>query len=208
MIPIETLSAFTLATVLLALAPGPDNLFVLTQSAVNGGRTGLFVVLGLCSGLIVHTAAVALGVAAIFQTSAAAFNALKIVGACYLVYLAWRAFKASSSALEAGRETALSGFALYRRGVIMNITNPKVAMFFLALFPQFTDPTRGSIALQVCILGLVFMAATFVVFGMIAVLAGKLNNWLTRSPNAQGILNKVAGVVFLALAAKLVASER
>ncbi len=208
MIPIEILSAFTVAAVLLALAPGPDNLFVLTQSAVSGFRTGLFVVLGLCSGLIVHTAAVALGIAAIFQTSATAFNALKIIGACYLLYLAWRAFRASASAVAAVGESVLSGFALYRRGVIMNITNPKVAMFFLALFPQFTDPGYGSIAAQVGILGLVFMGATFVVFSGIAILAGGLNKWLTQSPNAQGIMNKLAGVVFIGLALKLAASER
>ncbi len=104
----------------------------------------MFVTLGLCTGLIVHTTAVALGVAVIFQTSEVAFNVLKVVGAAYLVYLAWQAFKAGSSKLKAEDNVSAGPRALYVRGLVMNITNPKVAIFFLAFLPQFADPSLGS----------------------------------------------------------------
>ena len=100
MIPIESLTTFVIASVLLALAPGPDNIFVLTQSSVNGTKAGLSVTLGLCTGLLVHTSAVALGLAALFKTSYAAFTTVKIIGALYLLYLAWQAFRASSHKIQ------------------------------------------------------------------------------------------------------------
>ncbi len=208
MLPFETLTAFTLAAVLLALAPGPDNLFVLTQSALNGAKNGIFVVLGLCTGLIVHTAAVAFGLAAVIQTSAVAFTVIKFIGAGYLLYLAWRAFRASGSSMAAAAENALGPLALFRRGIIMNVTNPKVAMFFLALFPQFMRDDAGPALQQAATLGVVFMVSTMIVFGAIALLAGGLRSWLIQSPSAQGVLNKIAGVVFVGLALKLAVSER
>lgn len=115
MIPIESLIMFIAASALLAVVPGPDNLFVLTQSAIHGRAAGVMVTLGLCSGLIVHTSAVALGVAAIFQTSAVAFTVLKVIGAAYLVYLAVRAFQASADSVELKRQASRSLGALYRR---------------------------------------------------------------------------------------------
>ena len=128
----EVLSLFVLSSCALALAPGPDNIFVLTQSAMNGRAAGVLVTLGLCTGLLFHTAAVAVGVAAIFATSALAFTILKIVGAAYLVYLAWGAFRTKGAAQLAGEAKPVSGRNLYLRGIIMDITNPKVAIFFLA----------------------------------------------------------------------------
>ena len=97
MIPLDTMGAFFAASVLLALAPGPDNIFVLTQSALHGKIPGLCVTLGLCTGLLVHTSAVALGMAAVFKASALAFNIIKILGAAYLLYLAWLSFRASAA---------------------------------------------------------------------------------------------------------------
>ena len=208
MIPIETLLTFLAASLLLALAPGPDNIFVLTQSALSGRSAGIAVVLGLCSGLVGHSAAVALGVAVIFQTSAAAFTALKFIGAGYLLYLAWQAFRAPASRIGSKAGVHLNRWKLYRRGIIMNITNPKVSVFFLAFLPQFADPQRGPVWIQILVLGGVFIFATIVVFGSIALLAGTLGQWLNRSDRAQGLLNKVAGTVFLALALKLATAER
>jgi len=208
MIPVETVVPFLIASVLLALAPGPDNIFVLTQSAVSGKRAGLAVVFGLCTGLIGHSLAVALGVAVIFQTSALAFSALKFVGAGYLVYLAWKAFHASASRIQNRSEERLSLARLYRRGIFMNITNPKVSIFFLAFLPQFADPARGSIPLQIFQLGGFFILATILVFGSIAVLAGSLGSWLNRSQRTQKILNTVAGTVFLSLAIMMALAKR
>ncbi|MEM9045925.1 MAG: LysE family translocator [Pseudomonadota bacterium] len=207
MLPPDILLAFTLAAFLLALAPGPDNIFVLTQSALNGAKSGIFVVFGLCTGLLVHSAAVALGVAALIKASALAFTALKLAGAAYLVYLAYQAFRAPATGLDASAPR-LSPGALYRRGLIMNITNPKVAIFFLALFPQFTDPERGAMILQIAQLGAIFMVVTLIVFSIVALIAGSLSAWLKSSPSAQGIMNKIAGVVFIGLAAKIAVSER
>ncbi|KIH77085.1 Threonine/homoserine/homoserine lactone efflux protein [Geoalkalibacter ferrihydriticus] len=207
MIPVELLSAFFAASILLGLAPGPDNIFVLTQSALHGKGAGFSVTLGLCTGLVVHTLAVAMGVAVIFQVSATAFTALKLVGAAYLLYLAWQAFRAAAPvSMETGG--ALNRFKLYRRGILMNITNPKVSIFFLAFLPQFADPDRGPVSVQILLLGALFIVATILVFGSVALLAGTLGAWLNRSANVQRALNRVAGAVFVGLALTLAVSRR
>ncbi|MEM6498481.1 MAG: LysE family translocator [Pseudomonadota bacterium] len=205
---LDVLAVFFLAAVALGLAPGPDNIFVLTQSALHGRLAGLVVTLGLCTGLIVHTVAVAFGVAALFAASATAFTVLKLVGAAYLIYLAWQALKAGKSALSGDRHDEPSLWQLYRRGIVMNITNPKVAIFFLAFLPQFADPKAGPLVPQLLVLGAVFILATLVVFGLVSWAAGLLGDWLKRSPTAQVVLNRIAAIVFVGLAVRLVASER
>lgn len=174
----------------------------------KGAKPGIFVTLGLCSGLVFHTSAVALGVAAIFQTSIIAFNILKYIGAGYLLYLAYMSFQSSSKSNVTADKKELSSFMLYKRGIIMNITNPKVSIFFLAFLPQFTNPTQGSVTVQIFILGALFMLCALVIFSSIALVSGKLGSWFNRSPNAENILNKVAGTVFAGLAIKLALSER
>jgi len=208
MITPEIAIAFFAASVLLALTPGPDNIFVLSQSAVHGRAAGLAVTFGLCTGLIFHTTAVALGVAVIFQTSALAFSLLKYAGAAYLVYLAWQSFRASAASLPQGNGGKLSRWKLYTRGIVMNITNPKVSIFFLAFLPQFADPARGSVPVQMMLFGGLFIVSTVLVFGGVALLAGTLGTWLMRSDRAQVILNRLAGTVFLGLAFKLATTER
>lgn len=208
MIPVESLLVFFAASVLLALAPGPDNIFVLTLSALHGPRAGWFVTLGLCTGLVVHTLAVAVGIAALFQASELAFTALKIVGAGYLLYLAWGAFRASASPLTDPSGAGVDLARLYRRGIVMNLTNPKVSIFFLAFLPQFADPARGSLSLQMILLGGAFIGAALLVFGSIAAVAGSLGGWLNRSPRAQVAMNRIAGTVFVALALKLALTQR
>jgi len=205
---IETLLTFFIASLLLALAPGPDNLFVLTQSALRGRSAGLAVTLGLCTGLLVHTTAVALGLAALFAASALAFTLLKLCGAGYLLWLAWQAWRASSTSIRTTAEDRLNGWQLYRRGILMNITNPKVSVFFLAFLPQFADPSRGPLTQQLLLLGAIFIVATILVFGGIALLAGLLGAWLTRSPGLQRIMNRLTATVFVGLAFKLALSER
>ncbi len=208
MLSAETILTFFTASVLLGIAPGPDNLFVLTQSTLHGRTAGLVVMLGLCTGLVVHSAAVALGVAAIFQSSDVAFTVLKFCGAGYLLYLAWRTFTARADGLPEGLQSGPGRAALYRRGIIMNITNPKVSIFFLAFLPQFADPARGSVAVQVMLLGGLFIIATILVFGGVAIAAGSLRQWLSKSDRAQNILNKLTGVVLFGLAARLATAQR
>lgn len=207
MIPPDQLVAFAIASIALALVPGPDNIFVLAQSGLYGRRAGILVTLGLCSGLVFHTAAVALGVAAILLASTFAFGLLKLAGAIYLLYLAWQAFHTSSANLRANKVRRLSRFQLYRRGIIMNITNPKVSIFFLAFLPQFTAPANGPITQQIFILGGVFILVTLLVFGGIAIAAGGLGGWLQRNPKAQVNLHRIAGFVFIGLAIKLISAD-
>jgi len=206
MIPIESIIPFVIASALLSIAPGPDNIFVLTQSSLYGKKSGVLITLGLCTGLIVHTAVVAFGVAVIFQTSSIAFIVLKAVGAGYLLYLAWQAFSASAENLQGKKSTLLSNTALYRRGIIMNITNPKVSIFFLAFLPQFASVDKGALAPQIFLLGTLFIGIALVIFSLIAILAGSLGDRLNSSPKAQLYLNRTAGIVLAALAVKLAMS--
>jgi threonine/homoserine/homoserine lactone efflux protein len=208
MISTETMITFITASTLLALAPGPDNIFVLTQSALRGRSSGIVVMLGLCTGLLVHTGAVALGVAVIFQTSAVAFSLLKFIGAGYLLYLAWQAFRASADKIKIKNNGKVNHWKLYCRGIIMNITNPKVSIFFLAFLPQFANPSRGPVSLQILLLGGLFIISTILVFGGIALLSGTLGQWLNRSTRTQNALNKTAGIVFLGLALKLATTRQ
>lgn len=203
----EVLLTFFATSLLLAVAPGPDNIFVLAQSALYGVRAGLATTLGLATGLCAHTAAVALGVAALFQTSPVAFGLLKWAGAVYLLYLARLSFRAGALLTHAagGGKAAFPGYGkLYRRGIIMNVTNPKVTLFFLAFLPQFCDPQRGGVAGQVLALGALFMLATILVFFSVAALGGRLALRFNRSQRGQVLVHRAAGLVFAGLAAALV----
>jgi threonine/homoserine/homoserine lactone efflux protein len=203
-----TIITFVSASLVLAFTPGPDNIFVLTQSALHGWREGIIVTLGLCAGLIVHTAAVALGAAVIFQQSDAAFTALKIAGTVYLLYLAYGAFRAGPAVLKVEADRAQPYLKMFCRGIVMNVTNPKIAIFFLAFLPQFTDADQGSIERQIVTLGLLFIASAFVAFSCISILAGTISERLLRSNRAQIMLNKFAGAVFVGLSVKLAISGR
>jgi len=198
---IETILSFSVASIALCLAPGPDNLFVLSQSAAHGRSAGLWVMAGLCTGLLFHTTAVVLGLAAVFQASAVAFTVVNVMGVAYLLFLAWKAFTAKTQELGIAEKSSNGGF--YRRGVIMNVTNPKVSIFFLAFLPQFVNPESGFVTIQIITLGLMFIVATIVVFGVIAFMGGALRDFLVRSPKAQSIMNKASGVVLAGLAFRL-----
>lgn len=208
MIPLPELLTFFGASVLLAIAPGPDNVFVMAQGALYGPRAGLLVTLGLCTGLVIHTAAVALGLAAAIQSSDWAFSVLKSVGAIYLLYLAYQALtsQARSPTSEVVPESSSRG--LYFRGIVMNVTNPKVSIFFLAFLPQFADPSRGPLWRQIAALGAVFAGATLLIFGLIALAAGTVGRWLKNSPTAQIWLQRIAGAVFALLALRLIFAKK
>lgn len=208
MLSFETIITFFSASLLLALIPGPDNIFVLTQSIFQGKKSGLMIVFGLCTGLIFHTMAVSLGVAVIFQTSVIAFTVLKIIGAVYLLYLAWQIFNASSEKIDTKNNKLIDYKKLYFRGIIMNITNPKVSIFFLAFLPQFTNPTLGFVPFQMIFLGALFILATILVFCSIALLSGSLATIFNKSTNSQKILNKLASFVFVSLALKLAMTKQ
>lgn len=208
MIESKILLMFFTTSILLGLSPGPDNLFVMTQSAQHGRKAGLLVTLGLCTGLLFHTAAVTFGLAAIFMASAAAFTLLKFAGAGYLLYLAWQAFRAGTTEGSPAVAEKISSAGLYRRGIIMNISNPKVSIFFLAFLPQFADPARGALPWQLALLGFIFIIATIIVFGAISILAGTVGERFRQSAFAQKVLNRAAAAIFAGLAIKLALAQR
>ena len=206
LIPFSILAVFFSASILLALSPGPDNIFVLTQSAIRGRLAGWVITLGICTGLIGHTLLVSSGVAVIFKASPVAFSSLKLAGGAYLLYLAFLAFRASAAKLSSFDNGGISLFRLYRRGIIMNMTNPKVSIFFLSFLPQFADPERGPLMLQIMALGFVFIISALMVFGMISLLAGCLGDRLQQSPKVQNIMNRIAAMTYAALAVKLISA--
>lgn len=208
MIDTHTMLAFFSTAIILALSPGPDNLFVMAQAMQNGRKAGVFVTFGLATGLVGHTVAVALGLAALVNSSAFAFTLLKYIGAAYLIYLAWQAFRAGGSTAEKRDVPHFSKGELYRRGIVMNLTNPKVSLFFMAFLPQFVDPAGGSVTMQFFLLGGLFILATILVFGAISMLAGGLGERYRNSPGAQSVVNRVAAALFVGLALKLVLTER
>lgn len=202
--PFDLWVSFTIAAAVLAVAPGPDNLFVLLQSAMYGAKAGIFVTLGLCVGVFIQTLLAAFGVAAVVAASPTLLMIIQFAGAAYLLYLAWGAWRApvgSDDKADASKYPRLMNFQLWRRGILMNITNPKVLIFFLAFFPQFIvkGATETQVMIQMLIMGMTFLVCTLVVFSAIAWCAGTLADRL-RSPKVQTILNKVSAVIFTILA--------
>jgi threonine/homoserine/homoserine lactone efflux protein len=180
----------------------------MTQAAQQGRKAGLFVTLGLCTGLLFHTAAVTFGLAALFKASATAFTILKFSGAGYLLYLAVLSLKAGAETGPTAAADHLNPGVLYRRGIIMNITNPKVSIFFLAFLPQFADPSRGHLSAQFLLFGGIFMIATLIIFGAISLLAGVFGEQFRKSAFAQKALNRAAAGIFAGLALKLALVQR
>lgn len=204
----RTLLMFFTTSVLLALSPGPDNLFVMTQAARQGRKAGLLVTLGLCTGLLFHTAAVTFGLAALFKASTLAFTVLKFAGAAYLLYLAGISFRAGTASGTEATAVNIDATALYRRGIFMNITNPKVSIFFLAFLPQFTDPAKGMMSAQLLLLGGVFIIAALLVFVVISLLAGVFGEHFRNSAFARKVLNRASAGIFAGLALKLALAQR
>ena len=198
----ETIITFVAASVVLSLVPGPDNIFVMSHSALKGWRIGFYTTLGLCTGLIGHTVLVAIGVSVIFQTSAIAFNGLKIIGAFYLLYLAWLSVQNKELNLG-GTDKDSTNRSYYFTGVIMNLTNPKVALFFLVFLPQFVNTSNNNVSIQIFLLGLLFILSALCVFTSIAYLASFLEDILKKSKTVNKNLNILAALIYFALAINL-----
>ena len=181
---------FISAAVLLTLMPGPDILFVITQSITRGRKAGL------CTGLIAHVTAVSLGVSILLMSSPVAFTMLKFAGAAYLLYLGVKAFLARrENHFELSGDAAVSG-KLYRKGILMNILNPKVILFFLAFFPQFIDKGIENPIPQMLLLGLVFMVQAFLIFSMVAAVADRLARRLMQNPKVALAVNVAESLIY------------
>ena len=205
---------FFIAALVVALAPGPDNLFVLAQSATHGARAGFSVICGLCTGICVQTVLLIVGVSALIAASPIAFFVLQCCGAAYLLYLAYKSFQVRAGVVKLDSPESHSGASpggaglsfrrLYLRGIIMNLTNPKAVLFALSFIPPAVDLKRDMApTLQMAVLGVEFIVATFIVFGSIALLAGAVKKFMLNSPKANRNLNWFSGCVFVALAIAL-----
>ncbi len=194
--------SFLGASMLLTLMPGPDNLYVVTESISKGTKTGVLISLGLCSGLLVHTTAAALGISLVLQQSSVAFNLMKFFGAGYLFYLALLEYRSNPRLpIDINHSSNIQNpIALWRKGFLMNVLNPKVALFFVALLPQFVSPDGFNITWQMVILGLIFKIQAIILFSLFATFAGRLTPYFQNENYAQGIKwIKVAILVGLAL---------
>jgi len=204
----EILFGFILATTALALSPGPDNIYVLMQSITNGRKYGIATVCGLISGCLVHTTLVAFGVSAIIKESDTLFFIIKSLGAIYLLYLAFKVFKSDATvSLSNDAAPKKSLIQLFKQGVIMNVLNPKVSIFFLAFFPAYLYSDTLNTVTQFYVLGLLFMATSFIVFALIAILAGFISDYLKQSKNIGLVLKWLQIVVFIGIAIFIFLSE-
>ncbi|TVZ51144.1 LysE family translocator [Dokdonia sp. Hel_I_53] len=196
----ESILAFIAATAILAFSPGPDNIYVLTQSVVNGSRSGLATTAGLITGCIVHTTLVAFGISAVIATSPHLFLAIKIAGAAYLLYIAYKVYGADAHITLAEGAPKKSYSALFKQGIIMNILNPKVTIFFLAFFPGFLWDPNDNTVYQFYTLGFIFMLESFIIFGGIALVAGRIAPVLKRNDTAGILLKWLQIFVFIGIA--------
>lgn len=165
---------------------------------------------GMCSGITVHTLAAAAGISAVFYSSALAFQVVKYAGAAYLLFLAWQAMREGGALSLSSADTVdkPSVAALFRRGFIMNLLNPKVALFFLAFLPQFTVREGGSIPLQMLVLGVVFMLQALLIFSAIGFFSGSVGNWIVKRPEAGRWFSWLSAAVFASLGVRLALAER
>ena len=192
------LSIFVLASIALLLTPGPAVLYIVARSLTQGRLAGVVSMLGIQTATLVHVAAAALGLSALLMSSAIAFGIVKYVGAAYLIWLGLRALFAQSRAAEAEVAPRSLG-RLFRDGVVVNLLNPKTALFFLAFLPQFVEPERGAVPAQLILLGLIFTGLAAMSDGMFALLAGTAGGWLRRSRGFLQAERYVTGSIFIGL---------
>jgi threonine/homoserine/homoserine lactone efflux protein len=202
---LDSVLLFFLAAFALTLTPGPDILMVITRSVTQGRAAGLVATLGFATGLIAHTTAAALGLALILQQSPRAFLAIRIAGVVYLLYLAIRMATAKDAvSLDTGSTPPRALGRIYTQSIVMNILNPKVTLFFLAILPQFVDKRAAfPVGVQFVVLGALFAGATLVGFGMCAVLASIVSRFLRGNPRAGRPLRLATSILLLLIAARL-----
>lgn len=199
---LEQIIPFLTASVLLTISPGPDIIYVLVQGMTNGKKYGIVTALGLVSGIIIHTSLVAFGISALIKQSEVLFLVIRLFGAGYLLYLAYKVFK-SDPTINVGIETLDQKkglLSLYKRGFLMNVLNPKVAIFFLAFFPAFLWEPNDNTVFQFYLLGFLFMLQAFLIFTTVSILAGKISVYLQKHPHSGMIFKWLQITVFIGIA--------
>lgn len=210
MIPASSLAAFALASAILIAIPGPSVLFVISRGVVLGRRAALATVLGNCAGVYMQVAAVAMGIGVVVERSATVYTIVKLVGAVYLAWLGVRTFRRRRSLAAALRGTVepKSDRRILREGFVVGLTNPKAAVFFAAILPQFTDSSAGRVPVQMLLLGLEFVLIALVLDGIWAIAAGTARERLASSPRTLETIGGAGGVVLVGLGVGLAVTGR
>jgi len=209
MITVNDFLIFALASLVLNITPGNDMLYVVTRSTSQGIKAGIVSALGIAGGCIVHLLAAVVGLSAVIASSAIAFDIIKYVGVAYLIYLGIKSFLSKQNKFSISTAVEKKSLSkLFWQGVLTNVLNPKVALFFLAFLPQFIHPENGNIALQILLLGLWFNFSGTIVNVIVAILFGKLGNWLADKQAFLKWQNKITGLLLVGLGIKVALSSR
>ncbi len=209
MIPLNEWLLFAGASLLIVLTPGPNMIYVLTRSICQGRRAGVISLFGVMAGFLVHILATALGLTALLMAVPMGYETLKWAGALYLAWLAWQAVRPGArSPFEPGQLPADSNRKLFAMGFLTNLFNPKIAMFYLSVFPQFISPEHGSVFAQSLLLGLTQISVSFTVNLAIALFAATIASWFVRNPLWLAVQRYVMGFVLGALAVRLALEQR
>ena len=205
---IEHYFVFLSAGVLLNLAPGPDTFYILARSGAEGRAVGVASALGIAAGSVVHTMAAALGLSVLLATSPLAFDVVRWAGAAYLVFLGVRMLLAKASAISETGARGRGAAAAFRQGMITNVLNPKVALFFLAFLPQFIAPAAAHAKLGFVVLGLSFVATGLCWCLVLALAGAAIGTWLRTRPRFGAWLDRICGAVFVGLGVRLALLQR
>ena len=216
MFGIENYLGFVLAAILLNLTPGTDSMYIITRSISQGQSAGLYSVLGITTGSLIHTLLASLGLSVLLASSPTAFMLVKYLGAGYLCYLGFKMLTNKESSLITSSlpkdkdmigQNKVDGWQIYQQGVLTNVFNPKVALFFIAFFPQFIDANYAYSMLSFLILGLTFATTGFIWCSCLALLAARFSTRLRENPSIEAVLNKISGLVFVGLGIKLLTEK-
>lgn len=209
MVPLNDLLLFAGAALVMVLTPGPNMIYLLSRSICQGRKAGVISLIGVIAGFVVHMLAAAIGLTALFLAVPLAYEVLKWAGACYLLYLAWQAVKPGArSPFEARDLPEDPPRKLFLMGFLTNVLNPKIAIFYLSIFPQFVSPEHGSVFVQSIVLGCTQIAVSFTVNLAIALSAATLSAWFLRNPRWVAVQRHVMGLVLATLAVRMALEER
>ena len=208
MLSVENILLFASAGILLNLTPGPDMIYTATRSASQGRNAGIVSALGIGTGTIFHILAAAFGLSAILMYSATAYEFIKWIGAAYLVYLGIKSILDRNKNFDSQNIIKDSLKKIYTQGVVTNVLNPKVALFFLAFLPQFIDVSSGNVTLQILLLGFIFNTTGTIINSLVAVFFGKIGGLLNRSPKIKKIQSWFTGTVYIGLGVSLALSKK
>lgn len=206
----EVLIAFTAAALMLNISPGPSNLYVIARSIAQGTKGGIVAAVGLAVGSMVHVVATVVGISAIFRHSPTLYTIVKLIGAVYLIYLGISYWKSNSAGnnMVATKTRQKPLFTIFRESIIVEVTNPKTALFFIALLPQFVVPESGPVSQQLLVFGLIVMISAIPCDVLVAISSSKASDWLIKHKRAQQVQERVSGSILLGMGAYIVADEQ